>query len=347
MAATLVPAFRVVATTSDGQFDAGGALVGGATFNLTVVGRGGVPGSGVGSVALNVTVTNPTVAGYLTVWPAGADRPLASNLNFVPGQTVPNMVIVPVGANGQVSIYANSGTADVIVDVLGWFPTGSGFTGLTPARLMDTRSDGATADGVSAGGGSLAGGSMRAVTVVGRGGVPGSGVGSVALNVTVTNPTVAGYLTVWPAGADRPLASNLNFVPGQTVPNMVIVPVGANGQVSIYANSGTADVIVDVLGWFPTGSGFTGLTPARLMDTRATTPPPTTSSTPATSPPTTSPTSSTPPTPTTPPPSDVIPGAFCTPVGATGTHNGLSYVCSTTNASGTPYSDGRARWRQG
>jgi hypothetical protein len=193
-----------------------------------------------------------------------------------------------------------------------------------------------TSDGQFDGGGALAGGATFNLTVTGRGGVPVSGVGSVALNVTVTNPTIAGYLTVWPAGTDRPLASNLNFVPGQTVPNMVIVPVGANGQVSIYANSGTVDVIVDVLGWFPTGTGFTGLTPARLMDTRAATPPPTTSSVPpsSTSPATTTST-------TTAPFSDVTPGAFCTPPGARGTHNGLSYVCSTSST------DSKYRWRQG
>ncbi|MCU1397578.1 MAG: hypothetical protein JWN62_687 [Acidimicrobiales bacterium] len=147
---------------------------------------------------------------------------------------------------------------------------------------------------------------------------------------------------MWPAGADRPQASNLNFVPGQTVPNMVIVPVGANGQVSIFASSGTVDVIVDVLGWFPTGTGFTGLTPARLMDTRLAAPPPTTTSAPSTAPSTTAT-----PTSTTSSPSDITPGAFCTPVGAVGTHNGLTYVCSTTNSSGVPYGDGRARWRQG
>jgi hypothetical protein len=60
-------------------------------------------------------------------------------LNFSPGQTVPNMVIVPVGAGGQISIFGNAGAVDVIVDVLGWFPSGSSFTGLSPARLMDTR----------------------------------------------------------------------------------------------------------------------------------------------------------------------------------------------------------------
>ncbi len=127
------------ATTIDGQFDRTGPLGAAATFNLTVAGRGGVPPTGAGSVALNVTATNPSAGGYFTIWPTGQGRPNASNLNFVAGQTIPNMVIVPIGAGGQVSIFNETGTTDVIVDVLGWFPTGPSFTGLTPARLMDSR----------------------------------------------------------------------------------------------------------------------------------------------------------------------------------------------------------------
>ena len=184
--ATLVPVGDAAAGTDDGLFDQTGAISAGATFSLTVAGRGGVPGSGVGSVALNVTAVNPSGSGYITVWPAGQTQPNASNLNFVGGQTIPNMVIVPLGANGQISLFS-SATVDLLVDVLGWFPTGSSFTGLTPARLMDTR-----------GGPKLNGGGVSNLTVAGRGGVPGSGVGSVALNVTAVNPSGSGYITVWP-----------------------------------------------------------------------------------------------------------------------------------------------------
>jgi hypothetical protein len=199
---------------------------------------------------------------------------LASNLNFGPGQTIPNMVLVPVGAGGQVSIYNSGGSSDVIVDVLGWFPTGDAFTGLTPARLLDTRPGQSTVDGSFNGVGAIGPAGVLGLSTLGRGGVPGAGVGAVALNVTVTNPTSAGFLTVWPTGSQQPLASNLNFGPGQTIPNMVLVPVGAGGQVAIYNSGGSSDVIVDVLGWFPTGDAFTGLTPARLMDTRVPPPPP-------------------------------------------------------------------------
>lgn len=43
----------------------------------------------------------------------------------------------------------------------------------------------------------------------------------------------------------------------------------------------------------------------------------------------------------------ITPGSYCAPQGAHGTYNGKSYLCATTNASGVPYSNGRARWRQG
>ena len=107
--------------TADGQFSGTGPISGGSSVNLTVAGRGGVPSSGADAVALNVTVTNASGPSFLTVWPTGQPKPTASNVNFVAGQTIPNMVIAKVGAGGQVSIYNNTGSTDVIVDVLGWF----------------------------------------------------------------------------------------------------------------------------------------------------------------------------------------------------------------------------------
>jgi hypothetical protein len=158
----------------------------------------------------------------------------------------------------------------------------------------------------------IAAGGVIDLMVTGRGGVPASGVGAVALNVTVTNPTGSSFLTVWPTGAVMPLAANLNFVPGQTVPNMVIAKVGAGGSISMFNFSGSVDVVVDVMGWFPEGSAYNGLTPARLLDTRAadpaipSDPPPTTPST-STSPATTTPSTS---APTGPQPPVTEPGSW-------------------------------------
>ena len=56
---------------------------------MQVTNQGGVPSSGVSAVVMNVTVTNPTVASHVTVWPSGATLPIASNLNFAAGDTVP------------------------------------------------------------------------------------------------------------------------------------------------------------------------------------------------------------------------------------------------------------------
>ena len=68
----------------------------------------------------NVTATNTSTTGYLTAWPSGAPRPVASSLNFMAGQSVPNLVMLKLGAGGQLSIFNELGTTDVIVDVMGY-----------------------------------------------------------------------------------------------------------------------------------------------------------------------------------------------------------------------------------
>jgi hypothetical protein len=241
---------RSIGTTIDGQFQGGGAMSAADRLNLTVAGRAGIPASGVGAAILNVTATDPTAPGYLTVWPSTSAQPLASNLNFVAGLTVPNLVIGKLGTNGQVALFNSAGQTDVIADVEGWFPASSELTALVPARLMDTRPGATTVDGMFAGGGALSAGGSVNLTVLNRGGVPASGVGAVVLNVTVAGATAPGYITAWPAGAAQPLASNLNFVAGQIVPNLVIASVGSSGQVSLFNSAGSTQLVVDVVGWF-------------------------------------------------------------------------------------------------
>jgi hypothetical protein len=201
-------------------------------------------------VVLNLTVTNPTLPSYLTVYPAGGSRPLSSNLGFVAGQTLPNRVVVGLGPNGKVSIYNHSGSTDVIVDVGGWFTDGSTaanggeYTGVTPTRLVDTRTTANT----------LGARASLSVPVAGQAGLPGltssTPPTAVVVNVTVTNPTQSGFLTVYPSGATPPLASDLNFTPGQTVPNLVVVKLGPDGKLALYNLAGSTDVVVDLLGWY-------------------------------------------------------------------------------------------------
>jgi hypothetical protein len=230
----------------------------------------------VAAAVLNVTATNPTKQSFLTVWPTGVSRPTASNLNFGPGQTVPNLAEVGLGTNGKVSVFNLTGSVDVVVDVEGYVGLAAAGTGLyhplAPARITDTRLN----SGFPNSGDTLGPGGTLNVQVTGQGGVPASGVAAVVLNVTATNPTAASFLTVWPTGSSRPNASNVNFVAGQTVPNRVQVPVGTGGKVSIFNPTGSVDVVVDVGGSFTdssdpsaTGAQFVPTTPARITDTRA------------------------------------------------------------------------------
>lgn len=249
-----------------------GRLAAGETRLLEVTGRGGVPPSGVSAVALNVTVAGSTGGGYLTVFESGVPAPLASNLNFYPGQVVPNMVIAKVGADGKVAIKNVGGATHLVVDVVGWFATGSPFTPIVPTRYLETRSPtlggAGTFDGVSAATGAVASGATVTVPIADRGPIP-AGAAAVALNVTVADSTGGGYVTVYPSGVAAPVASNLNFYPHQVVPNMVITKIGADGNIVLKNVGGATHLIVDVVGWFASvPGGLTPLVPARLMDTR-------------------------------------------------------------------------------
>ncbi len=250
----------------------------GASFDVQITGRGGVPGTPgqVSAVVLNATVVEPSASSFLTVWPAGLAQPLISNLNYLAGQVVPNLVTVAVGAGGKISVYNRFGTADVIFDVVGYYssdtgPLGSRFHGLTPFRYFDTR-DGT--GGVATA--PLGPSGVLKFTVTGKGGVPVGATG-VVMNVTVTGPTDASFLTVYPDDVTRPLASNLNYIPGLTVPNLVVMRVPASGIVDLYNRFGAVHVLADVVGYYDadktTEAGrFVPVTPVRRGDTRVASP---------------------------------------------------------------------------
>jgi len=251
-----------------------GALAGGQSLGLQVAGRGGVPSTGVAAVALNVTATGAARPGFLTVYPDGGSRPGTSNVNFVPGRTSANVVVVPISTYGRIRFFngATSGV-QVVADVAGYYlagtPAAAGtYRSVSPTRLLDTRS------GLGAAALPVASSRSLSLQVTGRAPVPASGVSAVLLNVTVTSPSAAGFLTIYPDGKPRPTASNLNFTPGQTVPNMVVATVGSNGRIALYNGSaGIVDVVVDVAGYylagFPSVAGALQAVPStRVADTR-------------------------------------------------------------------------------
>jgi hypothetical protein len=120
------------------------------------------------------------------------------------------------------------------------------FEPLTPVRILDTRNGTGTVGGSTA---PLGPSGAIDLQVTGAGGVP-SDATAVVMNVTYTEATAAGFLTVWPSGEARPTVSNLNTLPGGTQPNLVTVKLGADGKVSIFNFAGTTHVLADVAGYY-------------------------------------------------------------------------------------------------
>lgn len=255
------------AAQCDGQ-----TLSPGAPLTVQVTGLAGVPASGVTAVALNVTVTDPVGAGYLTVYPAQEAAPTSSNLNFTGGETVANLVEVGVSSQGEVAVVTNALHADVLIDVEGYFTTTSGaglYNGLVPDRVCDTR----TAQPQNqCTGKTLEPGGTLSLQVAGLGGIP-TGAEAAVVNVTATGNSAPSYLTVYPSGS-VPTASNLNWSAGTTVANLVVATLNPEGGITIYNHAGTTQVVVDVLGYYA-GAGALGThftpaaSPVRICDTRA------------------------------------------------------------------------------
>ncbi|WP_460494273.1 hypothetical protein [Dactylosporangium cerinum] len=261
-----------------------GALGAQKTLSLQIPTINRATESGISAVVLNMTVTNPTSASYLTVYPSGTTRPTVSNLNFTAGWTGANSVTVPVGANGKIDIYNAGGSVDVIADMLGVYQgrdtpgiidPGGQYQPHQTTRVVDTRDKGW--------GGPLPGKwSLSALVDYGK--TINPHVRALAINITAVTPTSSGHLTTWNGGGPPPLASTLNYTPNSVVPNFAVVPImycertpscAGIPEISVYnGSSGTTHVVIDVLGFFDDaqmgpGFRFQPLTPTRIADTRS------------------------------------------------------------------------------
>jgi alpha-tubulin suppressor-like RCC1 family protein len=251
--------------TVDGLGGGGGPLAAGETRALAVMGRGGIPKIA-NSITINVAVTGTTTAGYLTIYACNDQRPLTSNLNWLAGQTIANGATVRIAVDGTICIYA-SAPAHVVVDVQAYQPGFGMFGPTVPERLLDTRPGFVTVDGLFQGAGLLQAGTEIALTIEGRPEV--ANAAAALVNVAVTEPVAAGFITVHPCGTPRPNAANLNYVAGQTISNTVFVGVGTVGKICIYSHA-TTHVVVDLDGWMGRGADqLHAVQPSRLVDTRA------------------------------------------------------------------------------
>jgi hypothetical protein len=218
---------------------------GGATVELQVLGRGGVPTTGVGAVTLNLTIVQPVSSGSVTVWPEG-DRPTASNVTMDhANQVIAAHVTVAVGADGKVRLRP-SVAASLVVDVQGYY-TGTGapagrrglFVPISPTRLFDTRGFGQPVPG-------------RAIVQAGVSGglfAPGTAA-AVVFNLTAAASGGPGHVTASPWPPPIPVASNLSLERrGQAIANLVSVRVGPPDRIALYT-SVTTHLILDVAGYY-------------------------------------------------------------------------------------------------
>lgn len=216
---------------------------------IQVTGRGGVPSGGVTAVAVHVTSVSPSADTYVTAYPTGAARPLAASKNFGPGpehEAITNdLLIVPVGAGGTISLFNNAGRTHLVLDVVGYFSEASASNAavsIAPARVYDSRT---LSNPWSAG-------ESRSIQIAGRAGVP-SNARSVLVHVTSVSPTADSYATVFPTGSGRPFTASKNFGPGNdhtSIANdLLIVPLGVGGQITIYNNAGSTHLVLDVVGY--------------------------------------------------------------------------------------------------
>lgn len=219
-------------------------VAGGGSVPVHIAGVDSIPASGVTAVAVHVTVTDTAGNGWIAAVPDGAAAPSTSILNYAKGQTVSNTVIVPVASDGEIRLYNGGGSTpvDLIADVAGYFSAGATdyYVPLGAAtRAVDTREPGDSALQPNASDHYWISNVPNVAAMVG--------------NLTVTQPTAAGYITAYPDGVTRPAVSNVNFVKGETVANLAILDTntGELPATNIFnASGGTTEVIIDVFGYF-------------------------------------------------------------------------------------------------
>ncbi len=263
----VVPTRVLETRASAGQVGYSGAKpAAGQLIELQITGVASVP-SDASAVVLNITGTEATSDGFVTVWPCGVTRPTTSSLNLRVGVTTPNLVVSKIGTGGKVCLFTQSG-AHLLADVSGYFPAVTTFVPLLPARVLETR---VAAGQIGFTGPKPVAGRTIELTVAGKGGVP-LFASTVVLNITGTEAAADGFVQVWPCDQAKPgLSSNLNLRVGTTVSNAVVSEVSADGKVCIFTQS-SAHLIADVSGYFAAITDYQPLptiTPARVLETRS------------------------------------------------------------------------------
>jgi hypothetical protein len=214
--------------------------------DMPMLGRAGVPSSGVDAVVVNVEVASPTAKGYLSVTP-GCTTSQTAIQEFTAGTTISNQVTVRLDPAGRLRLRLSAGRAMVYVDIAGYYsapdPTGDRFHAIPTTRA-------------NPGGTTVVAGTPLHLTLAGRG-IPNDGTVDAAIaTVEVFAPTSAGYVRVTPDLTNSQTAVQ-EFRAGQTISNAVTVKL-VGGKIQIRISSGSAKVFVDINGYYSVPAVLTG-----------------------------------------------------------------------------------------
>lgn len=212
-----------------------------------VAGTSVVP-TGANAALLQVTVSAGASGASVRLSPNGKSAASVPAASALPGHTQTTAVVAPLAANGTVRVLGTGMGASVSVAVTGYYVGDDGLAGagrtrvLAPTRVLDTR-------GADLSAAVPAAGSTLTVRVLGRAGVPTTGVSAVIMNVLALTPSTSGSLSVFPAGLARPSARALSYDSSSTVRTTVVAKVGAAGSVQLFVPDGGTHVLVDVAGY--------------------------------------------------------------------------------------------------
>ena len=231
---------RIIDTRNATGTFGGPSLMGGVTRTIPVLSSPCNVPSTAQAYSMNYTVVPQGSLGYLTTWPGDVAMPLVSTLNATTGIVTANAAIVPASNDGSIDVFA-SRTTDLVIDINGYFaPTAAGGQSLytfQSCRAVDSRTSGNTPQ------------AGTTILPVNKSLCPIPSVAQgVLTNATVVPVGTLGYLTLWPDGQPKPLASTLNAVDGKVTSNMAIVPV-TDGSIDAYI-SNPSQGILDVFGYF-------------------------------------------------------------------------------------------------
>jgi hypothetical protein len=236
----------------------------GRRLDVKVAGVAGVPALAK-AVLLRLRVTSPNASSRLQVQPAGAPSWVVDAETPTAGVSDSNVVTVPVGSGGAVTLSLAKGQAYLGVDVLGAFipagdPSGTRLHAVRPLVALDADEPAKTTVGLT-----------RAQL-----GIPVSAT-AVALSTTVSQGSVGGGVLVYGSGDPVPPAGSAapSTGAGRTAAAATVVRLGKGPSsepvLSIKSGSGSRHVQVVVTGWYAPakvagGALYRTFRPAAVVD---------------------------------------------------------------------------------